>query len=199
MAHGKLVKNQEIIRPGEGVRVFRVGKAESATGSEVAIDLSHAPVPEKAYTADVGAVVATPTGIRLIFGQTKSGSAELRSMIDVTFTTSAAKQFAASTTDVKASIERANVVKMQLAEMVNEPAQAVGMTANIAPIAFAGDDACIDFYNMSPFVAHAVKSGHDLFVQPVVRVMLPTGLLLALIERLEKHAADRPQANLVEA
>ena len=83
----------------------------------------------------------------------------------------------------------AAVTPFGLIESLQEPTQTVGLTANIVPCAFSDAEACMDFYQLSPFMASALVAHGDVYAEPVVRVTLPTGLFVALIGRLRTLAS----------
>lgn len=81
-----------------------------------------------------------------------------------------------------------------LQEVVEEPPapQTVALAANMLIIAFSGREAVMDFYHASPFVLSQVQNNGKFAVDPVVRVILPSGLLLSLIAKMDEFKAKFP-------
>jgi hypothetical protein len=59
-------------------------------------------------------------------------------------------------------------------------------------MAFAGREACIDFYHASPFSLNFVKQNKKMAIEPVVRVMFKTGLAIALVDRVREISVAFP-------
>jgi hypothetical protein len=74
-----------------------------------------------------------------------------------------------------------------------EGTQSVGMRATMALTGISGDDACMDFYYASPSSVEAVGAHRKMAVEPIVRVMFPTGMLLSMMERLKEIAPQLPR------
>ncbi len=166
------------------------------TGTLFTIDLTSAPVPDRRYAADIATVVRVNDMVRLIFGQTKVGGIEPRSLVVIHLSALAVRQFLQSMPDVLATMrayaQQSNLTKVSLVDVEKEPNQTVALAANITAASASGREACMDFYYTSPFVMLQVTKGGGFAVDPVVRVMLSTGLLLAICERLESMKADLP-------
>jgi hypothetical protein len=64
------------------------------------------------------------------------------------------------------------------------PGQTVPFAANIVTAGFTGGDACMDYYYASPFSFQIAQAGGEFQAEPVVRVNLPTPLMIALYEKL---------------
>ena len=60
-------------------------------------------------------------------------------------------------------------------------------------LAFAGREACLDYYHASPFSLHQVQQNKKMAVEPVVRVILASGLLLPLIDKLHEFEIMFPK------
>ena len=109
-------------------------------------------------------------------------------------TMQAIREFLNTLDKVREGLAKTGIKPHQLLDKFEEPPHAAGLTANLVPMAFSNDECCMDFYQVSPFVRSALQKGGELFVEPVVRVMLPTGLFLGVIERLDHLASHEGAA-----
>jgi hypothetical protein len=180
-------------RPGEGTSVGFVLKHSSNTDGtavvKLQLNLNTARVPDRRYVANSAAVVQEGDRLTLIFGQTKLGGGGYRSLLLLELSSTYARQFIqASAAMLKTAIqyaEKHGVPRAKLAEIREDvPGQTVPFAANIATAGFTGRDACMDYYYASPFSVQIAGQGGEFQADPVVRVNLPTGLMIAIYERL---------------
>jgi hypothetical protein len=189
MAKHKPPTIHRVTRPGEGVEIHMTRQTIQETPGIAIfnIDLSHAPVPDRRYVADMVAVADGPEFVRLFFGQIKVGSKELRSLLDVHMSLTAIGFFIGA---VGAAAEehqvKSGVVPGELSRMDKEPDQTVGLAANLVAVSLIGTEACVDFYLASAFAMGAVAQGGKMLADPVVRITMPSSLVLALIKRLQQ-------------
>jgi hypothetical protein len=206
--HGK--RGVHAVRPGEGVRVELVGSQDVTTTGATAVthilDFSKVPVPDRHYVADKCSIVCEGSAIKLLFGQKKLGSEKLRSLLVVHLSPSAANQFRnlmdeVQNPSISEIVGNLNLQPELLDEISAEPRQTVALSASIAIVAVSGTEACIDFYNSSPFVKAYMKQAapKNITVDPVVRVEIRTTLLQALIDKLGKVLASFDNPRLLEA
>jgi hypothetical protein len=200
MAKVKTSQIQRITnRPNEGARVAITNFARNEKGeSTVEFNLLAAPVPDRRYAADVGTVLKGSSGCRVIFGQSSLGPSDskkhaLRSVIDIQISMRGVREFLKSLESVKDALAMTGIKAFDLLSEIEEPEHAAGLTANLIPIAFANEECCMDFYQLSPFVRSALGKGGDLAVEPVVRVNLPTGLFVGIVERLAAYVEPEAQ------
>jgi len=191
-----------IVREGEGVALDVTTHQVNLSGQTVAltaIDASKAPVPDRKYVADYVAVDESKRGFRLIFGQRRLKLAdeklELRSMLVIHMTPQAVDQFLTSFRKTKSPtyeeiIEKLGLEVPVLEAIPDEPLQTVALSANVILAAMAGEDACLDLYAASAFSQAAVEHGAKLSVDPVVRISLFSGSLVALFRDLKKRRPE---------
>lgn len=187
-------------KPGEGasISVSRspLVDVRGATGVLLTIDFGSAPVPDRRYAADIATVERVNDMVNLIFGQTKVGGVGFRSLLVINLSPSAVHQFLRSLQDILPTIheyaKRSNVAKVDLTNVDQEPNQTVALTANLVAASQSGREACLDFYYSSPWVMMQVKQGGEFAAEPIVRITLSTGLLLAICEKLESVGAQLP-------
>jgi len=86
-----------------------------------------------------------------------------------------------------------NAIGGELTEIEEEPEQTVTLFANMIGLAFAGREACMDFYHASAFSMHQANQNRKMAVESVVRVILGSGLLLPLLDRLHELEESLPK------
>jgi hypothetical protein len=194
---GKVANFQQVqrvrSRPGEGTVIGyvtnQVAKPDGTTAVSLSLDLNSARVPDRRYVADVASVVREDDRLTFIFGQKQLGGQNYRSLVLLEMASTFVLQFIEASEKMVASIVtyagHNHLKRMQLAN-INEdiPGQTVSFAANISSAGFTGRDACMDFYYASPFSVQIAGSGGEFAAEPVVRVNLPTMLMLALYEQL---------------
>jgi hypothetical protein len=180
------------IRKGEGTRISlgplrpgdRQGEATAAAG------LADVAVPDRKYYATICCVETDARSATLMFGQPQIGTNRLRSLLVVRMSVIGVTSLLANIDEMKTptldEIARNEGIQPELSPPITvEPVQVVEFASNLSLAAVAGFAACLDFYEASPFsLAHAVTAG-EIYVDPVVRVNMPTPFLLGLIARLK--------------
>lgn len=184
-----LAKKQ--VRPGElAVPVYKqaIPQPDGTTAVSFGISFDDIPIPERRYVADVGGVIFDGTVFQLLFGQRKIASTDLRSLVAVSVSPDAARRFVQTCEtflpETQQTIEKLGIKRPPLLALSAEPAQTVAVAANIIAAARAIAEASFDFYHTSAFSLHALKTREVLAVDPILRVDLPAGLQLAIIEEL---------------
>lgn len=180
------------IRTGEGalIQVARhnLPKSDGTTSTAFSLDFGATPVPDRKYVADVASVIEAPDGIRLLFAQRRLDKG-LRSLLVVHISVDALKNFASSVVDLLEKVDdnRLGPKDIPLTAIKEEPAQTVAFNANFVVSGYAGTEATMDFLFSSAFVLdHVAKNGNQIAVEPIVRVVLPTRLMLNVM----KEATD---------
>ncbi|HVA76755.1 MAG TPA: hypothetical protein VNF27_02625 [Candidatus Binataceae bacterium] len=188
------------LRPGEGkeIEVIRraVPQTDGTTVYEFDIDISHAPVPDRRYLADAAAILFSGGAVRLVLGQQRLLSPnDLRSAVVVFLSAQAVTQFLRSCKDfhpvVSKYAEQHHMVE-PIADIQTEPEHTTFITSNVILTAFSGREACLDFYNSSPFVLAVAQRGGKWALDPILRVDLSTGLLVAILDKMESLKSGLP-------
>lgn len=162
------------------------------------LDMGSAPVPTRRYAADACSIDVRSGDVRFIFAQRGLTEEEFESALIVRLNPLAARQFIDSMSEVKqptiAELAKKVGESLRPLEPIARARQMVSVLANLASVAVAGFEACIDFYHASAFAMRAVevKGKNQLELEPVVRVELRTGLFLALLAALNGVAAQLP-------
>jgi hypothetical protein len=187
-------------RPGEGSAAINASfqtfiSPDGRSVAQLGLDLSQAVVPDRKYAADTCSLLYSNQTVRIIFGQERFNGDGLRSAVVVKMSPRAVVQLLAMIDStmpasfVEALLGTEGVEVQKLASSTMEPAQVtVVLAANLAMPAVSGMEACIDFYQASPFALGVTMQSHSdkLAVEAVVRVDLSTGLLLGLLEELRR-------------
>lgn len=180
------------IRPGEGFALRMQQRISDAAGISVAVDLSSAPVPDKKYVADVGTILERDHAALMVFGQNPLIGGGRPSLVSIKLGDWAIRQYVKSFDEILPSItgyaQRVNLRPADLITLNDSNVQFVSLIGNVIAVSFAGRDANMDFYYISPSVIHYLKSGGQFVVDPIVRIYLPTDLLWAVSEGLKAIA-----------
>ncbi|HEY6299117.1 MAG TPA: hypothetical protein VIW95_05680 [Candidatus Binatus sp.] len=187
------------LRPGEGreIEVLRrtVPGADGSSTLELQIDISHAPVPDRRYLADAAAVLFESDTLRIVLGQKGLVGSKIRSAVILFLSPHAAIQFLKSCEQFLPEIRKyadEHKIHEALVEIQDEPAHITSVAANIILAAFSGREGCLDLYNSSPFVMGIVQKGGKMALDPILRVDLTTGLLVAVLDKLEELKEHLP-------
>lgn len=200
--HRTAVTTHYSVRPGEGDAIdVVVDHFVTADGTSVAtfgFDPSRAPVPDRKYTADACSMLESRGTIKLLFAQEKIDGSGWRSVLVVQLSREATGRFLAMLDAIQGPslAEIAEAAKIGCEALVtkpSEPEQAIALSANLAVVALSGHEACLDFYQASPFAIGAVLKSKKLAVDPVVRVDLRSSLLFGLIQGIRDLGIEEPK------
>ena len=187
-------------RAGEGAMVdvlhHTLMLPDGKTSVVMEISLSKAPVPERRYVADVAAILYERETVKLLFGQKKISSPDLRSLLVIHMSPMAARRLVESVTKLDASILKlAQGIKLgaePLDKISNEPEQTVAFVSNMVAVALSGREACMDFYHVSSFSMANAANSKKMGLEPVVRLDIRSTMLIALIEELKRIESNFP-------
>jgi len=180
------------VRPGEGFELAtersQVVTVDGTSTAKFAFKMSDAPAPDRRYVADIYGLIPTIGGYRFLFAQEKIGKG-LRSLLVITMSTEAIVR-------LMESIENFPDFKGgdfddRPAKFESEPEQTIALKANVVAIGYAGDEAAMDFYQMSAFAAHAVQHGGKLQMTQIVRVEFRSGQFVGLMNELKRLGFGR--------
>jgi len=164
--------------------------------SEIGIDLSQAEVPERTYFGDVCGIEYVHETVRIIFGQLKRSGKPL-SLVTISLSPQSILQFI-ETVDRMTEPSFAELLQIgsinsePLLDFIDDPEDAANMKASLVAIALAGPDACLDFYDASPFVvAQARRSpSGKMMLRGVVRIDTRTAIMMSVMDRLKEIGAN---------
>lgn len=199
--------SQAIVASGRGpvtVRVVQAGPNPAQALVELSVDYRKAEIPGRAYFADYCEVQKGRFGYTLIFGKLVSGKNALRTQIEIMFPQEMfVRQLWAS------SRELHKVVK-QLHKDTGGPLDSVEGTdkvqtfrSNNVFMGVWGEDSVLDFYYLSPKDMHDLRTRQhtDVSLEPVIRVVLDTGLLDEFLEQCRPFAEEhlQPEAAIAKS
>lgn len=204
MAKSSSASNQFALRKGDGVAIDVIPhqSVETAGITQITygLNLNEAPVPTRRYVADVADAVSKHGGIHLVFGQEKVGSEDLRSLLVIHVSASSIRSILQSFAQMRPTFQKiSDTVGREteaLCPVTEGSAQAVAFSATGCACAAAGEDACLDFYSVSPFSVRSLQVVKKVAVDPVVRVDLRVSLLAALIDKLTTLEKTLPGVKL---
>jgi hypothetical protein len=191
-------------RPGEGPTVDliqnRTVHVNGQTVQALAIDMRSAPVPERKYLAETCDVRYKPSAVTFLFGQERIGKGELRSLLIIQMSPSCVRRFLSSLDGMNQPFDQAAKIAGINAQagikIAEEPTQTVALSASMVMSAMSNDEACLDFFRASPFAMMSAAHSKKLAVDTVVRVDLPSSLMLDLLEKLRQIAPQLPKSTL---
>ena len=201
MSKNERKKVQPVMRQNDGIAMGVKKTIEMRPDGQsvvaVSIDFTTAPVPDRKYVADIASVIGYDHSIKLLFGQNKLPKG-LRSLLVVDMSPSAITKFVTTISEVnnpsyRDIAELTQLSTPKLTKITDEPDQTVAFKANIISSAASGEDACIDFYYISPFAMRDLATNDKVSIDPVVRVDIQVNLFVSLLEELERVVKKYPQ------
>lgn len=190
---GNLPADVPPLRSGEGdpvsIKVTNQVLVNGQTLATLEIDTSNATVPDRRYVADYVSYKREHGRVRLLFGQSKVGSSDLRSLIVIQMSVNAMIRFLHTIAQIKNPsfddlVARLNLPASKSENLQVEPSQTIELLANIILTAISGDESCLDFYQMSPFSVRSAQHHHRTAIEGVVRIDLPSSKLFSLVHDL---------------
>lgn len=193
-------------RPGEGSSSIAVDvKTFMSTGgrtvTNLAANLAGAAVPDRKYVADACAISYQRETVKIIFAQEKFDGKGLRSAIVIHMSPRAVVQMLGmfdgplqQVMEENAQLEGISTESMS--DFGAEPQQVAALSANLAIAAAAGREACMDFYQASPFSVGTAAQSKKLDLDGVVRVELSTALLLGVVKALRDLTNKFPDTKI---
>lgn len=188
-----------LIRPGEGTLLDIVPAADvqptGSTSISIGIRLSDAPVPDRKYVADICCILKTNGHFKLLFGQQRVDSTELRSLLVIHMSNDGVKRVLESFQGMSKPtyqelVDALNFEAEDLSDCPKEPNQTVALSANLGICGISGAESCFDFFQASPFAIVAAPKAKKLALDPVVRVELRTSLLFSIVDKLKEEIAN---------
>ncbi|MGA2769386.1 MAG: hypothetical protein ABSG26_01090 [Bryobacteraceae bacterium] len=193
------VSERKFVAPGRGAVAQSKGPVrlrfiEDGRGTfiELGVDYERAEVPDRRYFADYCRVVEARAGIGLVFGRLAPGNAALRTKVEISYPETlfvrglwnSSRAFHESLQNDFSTKRLAPIPEPQDTEKVQ------GFRANNVFMAAIGDDSIMDFYYIAPPDIHFVRIGRraDVYLEPIIRIALPTALMLEFLEQCKPHA-----------
>jgi hypothetical protein len=178
-------------QPKGPVRLRFVEKGDSAF-VEIGVDYERAEVPDRRYYADYCDVIEARSGVSLVFGRLVPGGSALRTKVEISFPESMfVRQFWRSSRQFQEGLEQEFKGKhLPPVKELQDTDKVQAFRANNVFMARMSDDAIMDFYYIAPPDIHFVQSGRrsDVYLEPIIRIAMPTALTLELLEKCKPHA-----------
>jgi hypothetical protein len=179
------------------IRIIR--QDENGSQVECSINYEKADVPERAYYADYCDVAKGRFGYDFVFGRLVPGQQRLRTKIEIAFPEDMfQKQLWGSSRQFHATLGR--LVAGQSSERISpdDTDKVQTFSANNVFMATGTEEAILDFYYISPadlsFFGQGKKT--EIALQPVIRVVLATGLMFEFLEKCGVFATNLPESTL---
>lgn len=194
-------KHLQRFRQPEGGLPVQAQHLPVADGSLLlTIDLSKAPVPERRYVADVAGVLVSDDIVHLLFGQAQIVGSGLRTMLDIHVPAQGIRHFLDSfhAHDMPNTLstlrQKLGYEGRGLYNITEEPKETFALPVNLIATAVTSREACLDMYYADTFViSKAVRGIGDFKADPVVRISLPSAVLLGVIAKLESLRDSLPE------
>jgi hypothetical protein len=190
---GKPTKPGVLEVTGKGPVMLRVTPLDATSANlEIGIDYSRAEDPGLRYDADYCDVLASRTGLTLVFGRLKPSIRELRSKIEIAFSEEFFMRqvwFASRAVHTTArSCTMGNALE-PLSDLP-DPDKVQCFRANTVFMALLVGESVIDFYYISPGDIHLARDHRrsEIPLEPVVRVVLSTPLLVEFLDKCQPFA-----------
>jgi hypothetical protein len=180
------------------IRVFQTGPHQVTC--EIGVDYQRAPIPERFYYADYCDALKARSGFGLFFGKLITGTSRLRTKIEIDFPEEMfVKQLWNTSRELHQILQNA-VATMDFPSMgeVEDTDKVQTFRSNNAFMAIWGEEAVVDFYYLSPRdMSQPQRGGTGL--EPVIRVVMPTPLLLEFLDKCRPLVEHRLQLEAPKA
>ncbi|MBI3935028.1 MAG: hypothetical protein HY316_10080 [Acidobacteria bacterium] len=193
-------KKQHFLTQGKTIQTGSGGPVSmrlvDANRVEMGVDYQKAAVPDRAYYADYCDVVKDRTGIVLLFGKLIAGTTRLRTMIEIAFPREMfQRQLWHTSSGFRATLRSMpQEVRVEPLKDVEPTDKVQTFRSNNVFMGLWGEDSVMDFYFISPRDFYSWKSsGSEITLEPVVRVVLATGVMFEFFEKCETFVEHEPE------
>lgn len=160
----------------------KLEEVEGTTKVEANIEFRSAPAPTRRFIADCFEVRAQFNECRLIFGQRKVDGHSIRALLDIRF---AREPLAGALSSLKTQVRKDSIDKDEYRfAFVDEPEQTIAVEANFLRASIGPSAATIDFYYASGFSVSHMMANQVLYVDEVVRILVPHKLCFEMYSDL---------------
>lgn len=171
-----------------------IPRPDGTTATQLGIDTTSLLPPDRRYSADSASVRFNGTDAVFLTFVQQAVTGTPRSIVAVKLYSDSAKRFLETCRPVMPALDKFTeshgIAVPQLNELSAEPAQSVSLVASFAQTAFAGYEAEMSFFHVSPFAIHRAGQGQmsHIHVEPVVQIDMATATLTAVLRRLDEVA-----------
>ena len=166
----------------------------------IQVDYRRAPIPDRSYYADYCDVQKARSGFGLFFGKLITGTSRLRTKIEVDFPEEMfVKQLWGTSREFHKMVQAAaGAMHFPPLTAVEDTEKVQTFRSNNVFMGVWGEEGVMDFYYLSPRDLHGYNQASPA-LEPVVRVVMPTPLVLEFLEKCGQHIQDRPEVELPTA
>lgn len=190
---------QKVSRQGEGyaveVTIIPPSKANGGQ-SQFSLEMGGLPVPDRKLSCDTVGLIVGEYLVKLLFGQRSVIGEGYLTLLIVQMNFDSVQNFLRSMQPMEAGLARLeaenNFPRGQLTDIAGPIQSSAAVNASLVLSGFAGTEGCMDFYYASPFSVQSINLGNRLLVDPVVRVLVPTPLMAALVRALQDRSKAFP-------
>lgn len=177
-------------------------RSDGSVVSQLVMQIRDLAPPERRYSAEEAFVTFNGTdAVSFHFLQRKL-SGEIRSLVSVKMYSDSARQYHETLNAIAEPLEqfvtRSDVDVPEVKMPADEPPHTVAMVASVAQTTFGGFEAEMSFYHVSPYGLHLAtvnEAADSVAVEPVVRVDLPTTMLVGIVRQLAVLIPKLPKSD----
>jgi hypothetical protein len=182
------------------VPTTKVPISESSGYSRFEMDLSQALCPDKSYAADMAGAVYEMGEVLVLFGQ-RSRDGNARSLVEISMSPLSVLQTLQSASNLSGATLQEIMGNIgdnerELSSFSEDPKEVARLKANLVYMAFNGSEACLDFFDTSPFTIRKLLTGESDKgnVAGIVRIDTQTALIKSLLTKLTELSSQFPSA-----
>lgn len=176
-------------------------RSDGTVATQFVIQIGELPPPERRYSAEEAFLTFNGRDAVLFHFIQRKANGVVRSLVTVKMYSDSARQYH-DTLDVIAEpleqfVERVQLQVPRVEPPDGEPDHSVSVVASVAQTTFGGYEAEMSFYHVSPYGLHvaAMKNMENVPIEPVVRVDLPTVMLVGIVRQLSGLISQLPRSN----
>lgn len=193
--------NTAIEPAGSGPVRIKITEGSGGQGLiEMWLDYEKADVPSRAYFADYVDVQEGRADITLIFGRLVTGSKKLRTQVEISFSRDSFVAQLWRSSRVLHNLLTSNAeLRLPSLDGIAYSETVHTSRSNNVFMAALGEEALLDFYYIAPSDIHFVKMGrrNQVALDPVIRISLPTPLVLEFLEKCDQLVSQMPDAQRI--
>jgi hypothetical protein len=180
------------------LQVFQTGPNQFSC--QIAVDYQHAAIPERSYYADYCDVQRARAGFGLFFGKLITGSSRLRTKIEIDFPEEMfVKQLWNTSREFHRTVQiAAETMHFPPLNEVEDTDKVQTFRSNNVCMVVMGEEAVMDFYYLSPRDVQMQQRGSP-GLEPVIRVVMPTPLILEFLEKCRQYVEIRPEIEISDS
>jgi hypothetical protein len=182
------------------VRIRVIDSGPNFVHCEIGVDYQRAPVPERSYYADYCDVQRARFGFGLFFGKLITGTSRLRTKIEIDFPEDLFGRQLWGTSREMHKLLRTAAAGMNFSPIseVEDTDKVQTFRSNNVFMGIWGEEAVMDFFYLSPRDMAQPQRGVAA-LEPVIRVVMPTPLLLEFLDKCRPFVENTLQIEVPKA